>query len=86
MLLQNEETEQELFIPFSIEGVIFVIKNTREPTDLELEQCPVFWATSEEDWNPYSRKFAKYKRNCSAVKMDLTEQDLPLKIDWDLYF
>ena len=42
MVLQNVDTEQELFVPFALKVVILVIEGTRRPTEEELEECLVF--------------------------------------------
>ena len=53
MTLQNVDTEDELFIPFTLNGVILVIEGTRKPTKEELEECPYFCATPKQEWDLY---------------------------------
>ena len=85
MTLRNEDTEEQLFVPFSMEGVISVIENTRKPTQQELEECAVFWATSDVDWNPYSHSFAEDERKCLELESKVVE-DPPITVETDLYF
>ena len=62
MVLQNIDTEDELFIPFTLNGVISVIEGTRKPTKEELEECPYFYATSKQEWDPYLDLFLEQER------------------------
>ena len=56
LTLRDHENEEEMFIPFKMDGVISYIP-TRKPTMKEIEECPRFWATSSAKWDPHDAKF-----------------------------
>ena len=58
--IDQDDDELRLNIPMNLDGVIsnFI---TRLPTDEEIkdETLSYFWATSEEEWNPYDTRFGE---------------------------
>ena len=44
-----------------------VVEDLRKPTKEELDTCPVFWATSDKEWNPYLTELEENEQSCSLL-------------------
>ena len=56
--VDDDESSEKLFVPLILYGIISYLGSLPKKKSIATCIRDIFWATSEEEWDPHSKKFA----------------------------